>query len=248
MSILFASGGAMNKSLAANLIALVLIAAGYFSPWYSRQIMSAGIFAFSGALTNWLAVHMLFEKVPGIYGSGVIPMYFEDLKRGIKDLIMEQFFREENIARFLDQNVDALTAGDRITGLLDLVDYDRAYDSVKEMVFSSGFGGMIKMFGGGDALEKYRPSFGETVQRVVAEQASRPEFQDGLREKLNDPGVRREVILRLEGLIEDRLRELTPEMVKDMMQKMIRRHLGWLVVWGGVFGGLIGVGMSFISF
>ena len=159
----------MNKSLATNLIALVLIAAGYFSPWYSRQIMSAGIFAFSGALTNWLAVHMLFEKVPGIYGSGVIPMYFEDLKRGIKELIMEQFFREENIARFLDQNVDALTEGSRITGLLDMVDYNRAYDSVKEMVFSSGFGGMIRMFGGSDALEKYRPTFKETVQQVVAD-------------------------------------------------------------------------------
>ncbi len=238
----------MNKSLATNLFSLVLIAAGYFSPWFSRQIMSAGIFAFSGALTNWLAVHMLFEKVPLVYGSGVIPMYFEDLKRGIKELIMEQFFREENVARFLDENASALTEGSRITGLLDMVDYDTAYDSVKEMVFTSGFGGMIRMFGGSDALEKYRPMFKETVQEVVKEQASRPEFREGLREKLNDPEVRAEVVLRLEGLIEDRLKELTPDMVKDMMQKMIRTHLGWLVVWGGVFGGLIGIGMSFLNF
>ena len=238
----------MNKSLATNLLALILIAAGYFSPWYSRQIMSAGIFALSGAVTNWLAVHMLFERVPGIYGSGVIPLYFEDLKKGIRELIMEQFFRDENIARFLDQNVDSLTEGSKISGLLDMVDYDSAYDSVKEMVFSSGFGGMIRMFGGADALEKYRPAFRETVQDVVKEQASRPEFRNGLRQKLNDPAVRAEVVKRLEGLIEDRLQELTPEMVKEMMQKMIRKHLGWLVVWGGVFGGLIGVGMSFLSF
>ena len=238
----------MNKSLATNLIAAAIVVAGYFSPWYSRQIISAGIFALSGAITNWLAVHMLFEKVPLVYGSGVIPLYFEDLKRGIRELIIEQFFQDENVARFLDQNVDALTEGSRITGLLDMVDYDSAYDSVKDMVFSSGFGGMIRMFGGPDALEKYRPAFRATVQDVVKEQASRPEFRDGLREKLNDPEIRSEVVKKLEGLIEDRLQELTPEMVKEMMQKMIRTHLGWLVVWGGIFGGLIGVGMSFISF
>ena len=238
----------MNKSLATNLIAAVIIAAGYFSPWYSRQIMSAGIFALSGALTNWLAVHMLFEKVPLVYGSGVIPLYFEDLKRGIRELIITQFFRDENVARFLDQNVDALTEGSRITGLLDMVDYDSAFDSVKGMVFSSGFGGMIRMFGGSDALEKYRPVFRATVQDVVKEQATRPEFREGLRGKLNDPEIRAGVVKKLEGLIEDRLQELTPEMVKEMMQKMIRTHLGWLVVWGGIFGGLIGVGMSFLRF
>ncbi len=238
----------MNKSLATNLAALALIVAGYFSPWYTRQIMSAGIFALSGALTNWLAVHMLFEKVPFVYGSGIIPLYFEDLKRGIKELIMEQFFRDENIARFLDQNVDSLTKGSHINGLLDMVDYDSAYNSVKEMVFSSSFGGMIRMFGGSDALEKYRPAFRDTVQEVIQEQLTRDDFRQGLKGKLNDPAVRGEVVTKLEGLIEDRLQELTPEMVKDMMQKMIRTHLGWLVVWGGVFGGLIGVAMSFISF
>jgi hypothetical protein len=43
---------------------------------------------------------MLFEKVPGLYGSGVIPARFEDFKDGIRELIMQQFFTEENIDRF----------------------------------------------------------------------------------------------------------------------------------------------------
>lgn len=54
-------------------------------------VLSVGLFAFSGALTNWLAVHMLFEKVPGLYGSGVIPARFEQFKQAIADLMMEQF-------------------------------------------------------------------------------------------------------------------------------------------------------------
>ncbi len=237
----------MNKSLITNLIALALIAGGSFSPWYGRQIFSAGIFALSGAVTNWLAVHMLFERVPFIYGSGVIPLYFEDLKRGIKELIMEQFFRDENVARVLEENAGALTDGKPLTGLLDMVDYDGAFDTIKDMVLESGYGGLIRMFGGRETLERQRYLFRYKVQSVIREQVDRPEFRDKVRDKLNDPEVRAEVVARLEGLIEDRLKELTPVMVKEMMQKMIRTHLGWLVVWGGVFGGVIGLAMSFIS-
>ncbi len=128
-----------------------------------------------------------------------------------------------------------------------MVDYDRAFDSVKQMVLSSGFGGLLRMFGGSDTLEKQRPIFREKVQSVIIEQVGDPVFQEKIRNHLNDPVVRSEVVQRLEKLIEDRLKELTPVMVKEMMQKMIQKHLGWLVVWGGVFGGLIGLGMSFLA-
>ena len=38
---------------------------------------------------------MLFEKVPGLYGSGVVPSRFEEFKEGIAHLMMKQFFTEE---------------------------------------------------------------------------------------------------------------------------------------------------------
>ena len=66
-------------------------------------VFSVGLFALSGAVTNWLAVHMLFEKVPGLYGSGVIPARFEEFKLAIRHLMMEQFFTEENIDSQLEQ-------------------------------------------------------------------------------------------------------------------------------------------------
>jgi len=43
-----------------------------------------GVFALSGSVTNWIAVHMLFDKVPFLYGSGVILDRFEDIKLGLK--------------------------------------------------------------------------------------------------------------------------------------------------------------------
>ncbi|CAH8237229.1 hypothetical protein VAEKB19_5200018 [Vibrio aestuarianus] len=77
----------MNKSLVTNIIALVLLGAGYQLD--NHIALYAGLFAFSGAITNWLAIHMLFEKVPGLYGSGVIPARFEEFKAAIKNLMME---------------------------------------------------------------------------------------------------------------------------------------------------------------
>jgi len=35
---------------------------------------------------------MLFEKIPFLYGSGVIELRFKDFKSGIKNLVMSQFF------------------------------------------------------------------------------------------------------------------------------------------------------------
>ncbi|MEM7293152.1 MAG: DUF445 domain-containing protein, partial [Pseudomonadota bacterium] len=72
----------MNKSLITNLVAAAAVAAGHFSE--QPLLFTVGLFALSGAITNWLAVHMLFEKIPGIYGSGVVPLRFAEFKEGIR--------------------------------------------------------------------------------------------------------------------------------------------------------------------
>ena len=89
----------MNKNLITNTIAAVVTLLG----WYLQQpiLLSVGLFALSGAITNALAIHMLFEKVPLLYGSGVIPARFEQFKAGIYQLVMTQFFSSDNIDRFL---------------------------------------------------------------------------------------------------------------------------------------------------
>ena len=85
-----------DKRLGTNLIAFSLVLFGLWisEPW-SNIFLNVGLFALSGALTNWLAVYMLFERVPCIYGSGVVPLHFEDFKTGIHQLIMRQFFDRE---------------------------------------------------------------------------------------------------------------------------------------------------------
>ncbi|MDP2284753.1 MAG: DUF445 domain-containing protein, partial [Pseudohongiella sp.] len=66
----------MDKGLLTNLVAAVFVMAGWLLPEpASAWVLSAGLFALSGSLTNSLAMHMLFEKVPGFYGSGVIALH-----------------------------------------------------------------------------------------------------------------------------------------------------------------------------
>ncbi len=62
----------MNKSLITNLVAISIIMIGFVFKDQHSFILMTGIFAFSGSITNWISIHMLFEKVPFLYGSGVI--------------------------------------------------------------------------------------------------------------------------------------------------------------------------------
>ena len=51
----------MNKSILTNLISVTITIYGLVSPIYSTEIFMAGLFALSGGLTNWIAIHMLFS-------------------------------------------------------------------------------------------------------------------------------------------------------------------------------------------
>ena len=76
----------MNKSLVTNLLSILIIILGYLYQENYHFIIIMGVFALSGSITNWLAIHMLFERIPLLYGSGVILDKFEDIKLGIKNL------------------------------------------------------------------------------------------------------------------------------------------------------------------
>ena len=154
----------MNKSLITNLAALVLLAIGYFSQ--QTIVLYAGVFAFSGAVTNWLAIHMLFEKIPGLYGSGVIPARFEEFKSAIKQLMMTQFFTEKNIDKFLSKEM-ATGQGFDLKPVIEKIDLEPTFDSLTEVILNSSFGGMLAMFGGAEALQPLKQPFVEKMQESI---------------------------------------------------------------------------------
>lgn len=229
----------MNKSLLTNTIALLIIGISFFisDEYISKLFLYMGLFAFSGAITNALAIHMLFEKVPFLYGSGVIVNRFEAFKASIRSMIMEQFFSQKQIDDFFaneEQKID-------LAPLIETTDFTPAYEALKETVMESQFGNMLGMFGGEQALEGLKAPFSEKLRKSVIKITQSETFNLQLQAMLSDSTLSSDVQERLEKLIDQRLDELTPIMVKDLMQELIREHLGWLVVWGGVFGGLIGL-------
>ena len=226
----------MNKSLATNLVALVILLAGYFLS--HPVILTVGLFAVSGAITNWLAIHMLFEKVPGLYGSGVIPLHFDEFREAIRKLMMEQFFTEENIERFVTEQA---TSAMDFSSVIDNMNLDPTFDGLIETIEQSSFGGMLSMIGGAEGLSGLKKPFIDKMKKSLGDIGKSDQIQDALKAGIAKTGAKDKIAKQINQIIERRLNELTPQMVKQIIQDMIRQHLGWLVVWGGVFGGLIGL-------
>lgn len=235
----------MDKSLLTNLIALLIVIAGLFLTGEPRPyVLNTGLFALSGGITNWLAIHMLFEKVPGFYGSGVIPSRFEEFKSGIKALVMDQFFNERNIDSFIQQLAESghdAADDNMLSDIIDSVDLDAAFDALVEVILNSSFAGMLKMLGGAKALESLRTPFAEKMRDYLEGIGEDGEIMASFREKMTG-----NLLARVEQIVDRRLDELTPDLVKQIIQQMIRQHLGWLVVWGGVIGGGIGLAATVI--
>jgi uncharacterized membrane protein YheB (UPF0754 family) len=236
----------MNKSIVTNIIALLVFIAGY--ALNQPIVLSVGLFALSGAVTNWLAVHMLFEKVPGLYGSGVIPARFEDFKAGIHKLMMTQFFNAENIDRFVQKTAGA-AANTNLGPIIEKVDLSPSFESLVEVIKGSSFGSMLGMLGGEAALQPLRDPFIAKMKVTMMNMVQSEEFIASLQQNDNgasgtsDNGIKDTI----EDIVSKRLEELTPQLVKEIIQDMIRKHLGWLVVWGGIFGGAIGLAAAFLK-
>ena len=223
----------LNKSLTTNLAALAIICASYLSPRYNEIIYLSGLFALSGGITNWLAIHMLFEKVPFFYGSGVIPSRFEEFKLGIKQLVMTEFFTPQNINVFIEQQTEALS-----TDISKMIDFERVFDGLVEAIESSSMGSMLAMLGGRKALQPLKEPITVKLQEIIVE------MKDTKSPETGEKNLTSSLLTQVEQIIDQRLAELTPGQVKSIIQAMIREHLGWLVVWGGAVGGLIGFGAA----
>ena len=201
-----------------------------------------GIFAISGAITNQLAIHMLFEKVPFLYGSGVIPLRFEAFKEAIKNLMMEQFFTQNQLDAFFASEEKKIN----LEPIVQETDFTPAFDALSKTVMESPFGGMLGMFGGESALDNLREPFSLKIKAAVVKIVQSEAFNNTLQNHMQGSSLSEDMIDSIENVIDSRLAELTPHMVKEIIQNLIKEHLQWLVVWGGVFGGLIGLVSSFL--
>ena len=227
----------MNKSLITNLLSILIIIVGYFYRDNYSFIIITGVFALSGGITNWIAIHMLFEKVPLLYGSGVILDKFEDIKLGIKNLILQELFTETQINNFLlDGKVSTSET------IINKIDFDKVFIGLVEAIEGSQLGGVLAMVGGRKALDPLKEPFNKKLKIIIEDFVTENTSND------NSSDTTASLLLKIENILDARLADLSPEDIKLIIQKMIKEHLGWLVVWGGFFGGLLGLLLSPIGF
>ena len=226
----------MNKSILTNIVALLITLIGIINPFENSLLLMIGLFSLSGGITNWIAIHMLFEKVPFVYGSGIIPKNFLVFKQAIKDLVIKEFFSRNNVEVFTSK-----ISEEAIISISKNINYSNIFEGLTESIESSQLGGMLSMVGGKKALEPLRKPIKiklETLFKSIIENEKHSNFGDEIVDN---------VYVRIEKLIDDRLNELSPQDVKEIIQNLIDKHLGWLVIWGGVFGGFIGIISFFVS-
>lgn len=234
-----------HVNLLVHLTCLLVIALGYtITPLILRpHVLAAGYFGFSGALTNWLAVHMLFEKIPFVYGSGIVPMKFEAFKTSIFNVVMGQFFTLENIRKFAQEK--AIEKID-LDAMIDQVDTDFLFDGLVRALTANKMGNLMSLLGGRHLFDSLREPFAKIIRKRLLDLTRSDAFRQALNQHAS-VHLNEQLLDRVTDVVHHRLDELTPDMVKQIVQNMIRSHLGWLVVWGGVFGGLIGLGTSFVA-
>ncbi len=231
----------MDKGWVTNIISLGLVGSSYTFSGMGADIMrSAGLFALSGAVTNQLAIHMLFEKIPFLYGSGIIIDRFESIRAALKALIMEQFFTPEKIESFVASQERTID----LAPIIEQTDFTPAYNALVRSVMDSSLGGMLGMFGGEAIIGKLKEPFLEKIKASTIEISQSESFMNALNDHLHQGSGH--LADTIGDIVESRLAELTPIMIKEMLHGLMKEHLGWLVVWGGVFGGLIGVVSSLL--
>ena len=235
-----------NKGKVSNFITFALLVFGLLSPaeaLWRPWVLAAGLFGFAGGITNWLAVKMLFDRVPLLYGSGVIPNRFREIREQVKLLIMTHFFDTDYLERFFGERVGTLSSDpgleQKLVDLLASEEVDEIVERKLEELQASPSGMMLKMVGTQTVkplVKQFLAGVGaELTPRLVAELAQPALEVDALREQVDQ-------------LLAAKLEELTPQTVKEMMEEVMRHHLGWLIVWGNVFGGLIGLVSHFLGY
>lgn len=109
----------LNKHL--EKITYLIIGAVFTTAYLNKSalLFTLAMYAFSGASTNSLAIIMIFDKIPGVIGSGIIEKNFHIFQVKLKQVLMEHFFK--NGLNF--DSLDTQKIGERLYQQISDSDY-----------------------------------------------------------------------------------------------------------------------------
>lgn len=206
----------------------------------ARYVLSFGLFGFAGGVTNWLAVKMLFDEIPLIYGSGVIPRRFKEIRKAVKNTIMTAFFNPSFLRKYLREKIEEVDVNSWIKKMLESESVSKAIDEQLAAAFQSQEARLLLQMAGinPQMVSAVVPLLKPFISNMAGKIG--PKLKQAALEQGSDENI---LYLRAEvdKMMTAKLKMLTPDMVKRLMEDVMRKHLSWLVIWGNVFGALIGV-------
>jgi len=193
---------------------------GYESCNY-MYVLGTGLFAVSGGVTNWVAIKMLFNKVPGLYGTGIIPGKFKEIRLVLKNVVMKNFFDETYLNFYLKDKVLNADIEGKLTEFLN----SDKLATVLEAVLGDDAKIMVPI------VRPFLQKTGKSLAPILKEKIRGMDLMNDL-ESVNK---------QIDNMLTTRLEELTPEKVKMLLSEVMKEHLYWLIIWGNVFGGILGL-------
>jgi uncharacterized membrane-anchored protein YjiN (DUF445 family) len=222
------------------LVEVVFVNSGDLQQKYNF-VLAFGLFGFAGGITNWLAVKMLFDRIPGLIGSGVIPNRFREIRGALKDTIMRSFFDEQHLQQYIETKGPEMMAKCNLAGRVETFIASPEFDGILiaqlEELSTTPEGAMLMMLKQMMPFPMLVTMVKPMLNNVAKDMVARALPTSNLGAVLDLKAVRAEI----DGVMEEKLQLLTADIIKRLIEDVIREHLGWLVVWGNVFGGLIGV-------
>ena len=96
---------------------------------------------------------MIFTKIPFIYGSGIIELNFQEIKKSIRSVILENVLNRNTVS-------EHFIRGGVIADLVSAkMNKDFIFTKFKEIIKESAFGPMLGMIGGDSVLDNLRVDF-----------------------------------------------------------------------------------------
>jgi len=98
----------------------------------TKIVRAAGLFGFSGGVTNWLAIKMLFDHVPGLVGSGVVTRQFKVIRQTVMETVLDTFFDADYLGSYVVDKAAAFANSSFLSDKIQLILQDPAVEVAVE--------------------------------------------------------------------------------------------------------------------
>eukprot|EP00731_Ephydatia_muelleri_P025983 Em0018g83a len=210
----------------------------------SRIIRSLGVFGFMGGVIIWIAVEMLFRRIPFLFGSGVLLRQYKSIRETISSIVIETLFDPAALRKYFsgkNKKVREMLRVDTKLGLFNSQIVEVVIDQKISAILAGPDGFVLNMMG-----------VNQDQLRLTMKTHARDfinEISPLVMEKLADPGLTDGVDLHEEAekILGTKIGQLSSGKVRQLMAVMIRKHLSWLIVWGNILGATFGITIEVVA-